>query len=95
MTGYQSVQVSPDGEDYITDYERPTVDDVWAAVNDQGSRWFFYPIVFVVTAGGSGIERKRIVSAPEAFDYLEGCTVRTAMREIAHDPDYIRAVLSC
>jgi len=59
MTAYQSVQVSPDGQDYITDHRAATVSDVWEAVNDQGSRWYFYPIPFVITATGGPIMRKR------------------------------------
>jgi hypothetical protein len=82
---YQSVQISPDGADYITDYSAATVAEVWDLVNDQGSRWYFYPLPFVVTATPGRIERKRIVSACDGFEWLQGCTVHTAMREIAAD----------
>lgn len=92
--GYQSVQISPDGGDFVTDYCEATVDGVWGRVEDQGSRWYFYPLVFVVTASAGRVERKRIVDAPEPFEYLKGCTVRTAMREIAADPEYVGMVLS-
>lgn len=94
MRGYQSLQVSPDGEDFITDYRCATIAEVWDLVNDQGSRWFFYPIPFVVTDGGSGILRKRIVAAPDGFEYLNGCTVKTAMQEIARNPEYVTAMMS-
>lgn len=93
MAGYQSLQVSPDGEDYITDYQEPTVDAVWDRIADQGSRWYFYPLPFVITAGGSGIPRKRIIAAPDGFEHLRGLTVRTAMRAIAEDTDYVGAML--
>jgi len=91
---YQSVQISPDGEDYITDHKHNTVVEVWDAVNDQGSKWFFYPLPFVVTATGGPILRKRIVSTCDGFEHLKGCTVRTAMQEIAHDHEYVAAILS-
>ena len=80
---YMSVQMSPDGEDYVTDYCEDSVSGVWSAVGDQGSRWYFYPLPFVVTAAPGDVSRKRIVSACEGFEYLEGLTVKTAMREIA------------
>lgn len=100
---YQSLQISPDGQDFITDYERPTVAEVWELVNDQGSRWFFYPIPFVITAGkiagsrdtrAARIGRKRIVSACDGFEHLEGLTVASAMREIADNPEEVAFVLS-
>jgi hypothetical protein len=94
MAGYQSLQVSPDGKDYITDHARPTVADVWDAVSDQGSRWYFYPIPFVVTAGNAGIYRKRIIGAPDGFRHLEGMTVHKAMCEIENDSEYVSAILA-
>lgn len=93
MTAYQAVLISPDGDDYVTDHRAATVAEVWELVANQGSRWYFYPIPFVVTAGGTGIERKRIVAAPDGFEHLRGVTVRTAMREIANDPEYVEAML--
>jgi len=94
MTAYQSVQVSPDGQDYITDHRAATIADVWEAVNDQGSRWYFYPIPFVITATGGPIMRKRIVDTPYGFEHLRGCTVRTAMLDIAADPAYVEEIIA-
>lgn len=91
---YQSLQVSPDGLGMVTDYCEDSIEDVWDRVNDQGSRWFFYPLPFVITAGGGDLWRKRIVSACEPFAHLEGRTVATAVVAIAQDPDYVAAVLS-
>lgn len=93
MTRYQAVLIAPDGGDYVTDHKRDTVGDVWDAVNDQGSKWFFYPLPFVVTATGGPIMRKRIVSACDGFEWLQGCTVKTAMHEIAHDREYVAGIL--
>ena len=93
MTAYQSVQISPDGLDYITDYRAGSVEEIWDLVNDQGSRWFFYPLPFVITATAGQIERKRIVSACDGFHHLEGMTVSGAMREIASDPVLVEAFI--
>lgn len=91
---YQSLQISPDGLDMVTDYCEASVEAVWHRVEDQGSRWFFYPLPFVVTACAGDLWRKRIVSACEPFAHLEGRTVATAVVAIAQDPDYVAAVLS-
>jgi len=90
MTAYQSIQFADDG-DYITDYNEPTAEDVWERVNDQGSRWYFYPYPFVITAktgsdfprSHGSIERKRIVSACDGFDWAVGLTVASVAREFA------------
>lgn len=92
--GYQSLQVSPDGIDYITDHDRATVQDVWEAIDDQGSKWYFYPIPLVITGGRSGILRKRIIAAPDGFRHLEGLTVHRAMHDIEHDREYVEAILA-
>lgn len=94
MTRYQSIQFSPDGKDYILDYNEATKEKVWHRVNDQGSKWFFYPLPFLITAGNTGIERKRIIEAPDAFQHLEGMSVAAAARAIADDRDYVQMILS-
>ena len=43
---YQSILFAPDGE-YQKDNKRNTIEVVWEAVNDMGSRWIFYPIAVV------------------------------------------------
>jgi len=90
MTAYQSIQLADDG-DYVTDYNAPTIEDVWDLVNDQGSRWYFYPYPFVITAKADSdyprshgsIGRKRIVSACDGYDWAVGLTVATVAREFA------------
>ena len=59
--------MSFDGE-YKT--ERPEfddLDDAWEYSNDLGSKWYFYPFRFVVTASG-----KTIKEAPFPLDHLKG-----------------------
>ncbi len=48
MTRYKALLVAPDG-DYVTDYHGSrSIDEVWVQLAAMGSRWFFYPIRFVV-----------------------------------------------
>jgi len=52
-----------------------TVDDAWARSNDMGSRWYFYPFHFVVSASG-----KTIIDAPELLEWTKGRRVNTVQR---------------
>ncbi|MCR4290497.1 MAG: hypothetical protein NUV86_09595 [Candidatus Scalindua sp.] len=45
---YRSLHFTIDGENWVFDNERKTVQEVWESVNDMGSRWIFYPIPFVI-----------------------------------------------
>lgn len=67
MSGYQAVLMAPDG-DYVTDYSADTVEGVWEAANEGGSRWCLYPFAAVVE-GGAVADDSRIV---EAADFYEG-----------------------
>ena len=78
---YQSIQFAPDG-DYVTDYQSDSVAGIWDIVNDQGSRWYFYPIPFVITNGGN-VKRKRILSCPDGFGHFHGRTVATVNHHLA------------
>ena len=61
---YQAILFSPDG-DFVTDaHNTESIEKVWERVNDWGSRWFFYPFVFVTTEN-----KGRIVDCPD-FPYL-------------------------
>lgn len=87
---YSAILMALDGAT-VEDYEAPTVDEVWDLFNDAGSRWFFYPIPFVVRAGES--DRRRIVAAARGFEQFEGCAISTVSREIAADQEYWSAEL--
>lgn len=80
---YKLICMSFDG-DHVT--ERPefeTVEATWEHDNDMGSRWYFYPFHFVVTASGC-----TIVDAPFPLEYLERRRVRTVAHLFeAHSKD--------
>ena len=76
MNTYKAILFHPEG-DFVTDFsERKTKEDVWSMVNDMGSRWIFYPIVFVATD-------KRIVDTPEGLEFLKGKTIKTVQKYLA------------
>lgn len=92
---YKAVLFTPDGQEWVTDYGDETVAGVWENVESGGSRWFFYPIVAIITdRGPMTLDTQRIVDAPEAFSDMKGHTIRVAARMIAADPEYVAAILS-
>jgi hypothetical protein len=95
VTKYKSIQFAPDG-DWITDYRGcASVEEVKEIVADQGSRWIFYPFPAVIVDHGEITkDTQRIVDACEPFEYLRGRTIRTMSREIAAQPELVKAVLS-
>jgi hypothetical protein len=84
-TRYHAVLFAPDG-DYVTDYDRNTVEEVWEAINDQGSRWIFYPIPFVIRNHRTTWDAS-IVSCPDLPNdmllWLRGRAVKTIARMLA------------
>jgi hypothetical protein len=66
--------------DYVTDHPRgqdvfECVKDAWEWENDMGSRWFFYPFRFVVTASGETVK-----DAPDELFWLKGKLVKTIVK---------------
>ena len=73
---YKAILFHPEG-DFVTDfYNKQTKQDVWDLVNDMGSRWIFYPIVFVATD-------KTIVDTPEGLEHLKGKRISTVKKYLA------------
>ncbi len=83
MTKYTSIQFAPDG-DFITDYKADTVAEIEDICADQGSRWYFYPLPFVIRdpRPTQEILHMRIKAACHPFEYLIGKTVETARAEV-------------
>jgi len=73
---YKAILFHPAG-DFVTDFrDRTSKDKVWEAVADMGSRWIFYPLVFVSTD-------KTIVDTPEGMEYLKGKRITTVKKYLA------------
>jgi len=91
---YRSLQISADGEAYIFDYEGDKK-QIWSSVADQGSKWFFYPLPFIVkNEYGMDFQYKRIIEACNGLEFLQGKTIRTAIKWIKENQEYIMGLLS-
>ena len=53
---FKLLVMSFDGATQLENPDFKTVDDAWEHSNNLGSRWFFYPFHFVVTASGKTIK---------------------------------------
>lgn len=71
---YQAILVAPDG-DYVTDHEYETPDEVMEAINNQGSRWIFYPFAAVI----------KTVPHPRTADAVDSAVV-VDICDIHHEP---------
>lgn len=90
---YRTMQVSLDGA-YIFDYSSDSKEKLWEAVNEQGSKWFFYPLPFIVkNEYGMNFQYKKIIDAPYGFEFLRGKTIRKAIEYIKKHADEIQAYL--
>jgi hypothetical protein len=89
---YKAILFHPEG-DYVTDYrDTPTKEEVWERINDQGSRWIFYPLPFVCTD-------KTVVDTPEQLEFLKGKRIKTVQAYLsdvwkAGDQDFICNAIS-
>lgn len=77
---YQLIVMSFDGEYRTEGRDFPTVEAAWEHSDGVGSRWFFYPIHFVVSESGktiidypAGLEefcRRRVSTVSKVFEEL-------------------------
>ena len=90
---YKAVLFSPDGEDMVTDYESNSIDEVWELAGNAGSRWFFYPIIGVIRNNNTNTARNIILDAADEFGFIKNVSVKTAMKLIANNKDYVEDTL--
>lgn len=73
---YKAILFAPDG-DYVTDFiNSKTKEEVEEKLENMGSRWFFYPIQFVVTNNNT------IVATPYRLDFLNKRKLNTVIKWI-------------
>jgi hypothetical protein len=93
VTRYQAILFAAEG-DHVTDYHGcETIEQVWDLVNDQGSRWYFYPLPFVITDSGNVSDAQRIVGTPDGFEDYHGRTIGTVRRELEAQGDAYERML--
>ncbi len=71
-TIYSAICFASDG-DYVRDFYSDSKEYISEKIENMGSRWFFYPFVFIAT-------EKTIVETPECLEFLNGKRVKTVER---------------
>jgi hypothetical protein len=78
-TIYSAICFTSDG-DYVRDFYSDSKEFISEEIENMGSRWFFYPFVFIAT-------EKTIVEAPECLEFLNGKRVKTVERFFKENKD--------
>ena len=71
-TIYSAICFAPDGE-RVRDFYSDSKDSVLHEIENMGSRWIFYPFVFIAT-------EKTIVDTPDCLEFLKGKRIKTVER---------------
>ena len=91
---YKAALFATDGE-WVTDYRVSTIQEVWNAHNNAGSRWFFYPIAVVIADHGTlTTATQRIVDAPDLLADFKGKSLNTLSKFIKENPDWVAQILT-
>ncbi len=92
---YQVLLISTDGEDYKLDCkDSKSIDEAWENCGNLGSKWFFYPICFVIKDNGGLSYKQEIIDSCDMLLNLKGESVKTAMQYIKDNQDEVMAMLS-
>jgi len=70
--------MSFDGDTQLERPEFETIEDAWNYANDVGSKWYFYPFVFIVTNSG-----KTIKEGIFPLEFLMNSRVKTVSRRFS------------
>jgi len=94
MTKYEALLVAPDG-DFMPDFGEDTIEKVQNDLANMGSKWIFYPYVFIIRTSKTykpsdltsynienNLKKKKIVDAPEPLEFMKGWTVGRAIKKI-------------
>ena len=84
-TIYSAICFAPDGE-YVRDFYSDSKESISEDINNMGSRWFFYPFVFIAT-------EKTIVEAPNCLEFLNGKRIKTVERFFKENEDIVIEML--
>lgn len=95
---YKAILFSPDG-DWVTDYYGcKTKEEVLDLIDNQGSKWIFYPLYFVIVDHSDKdklhkIGKYRIVGAPPLWNDCIGKTIKSIERYLENLTDFEREEL--
>jgi len=83
MVKYEALLVAPNGA-FVTDFKEDSIEKVQEDLADKGSKWFFYPYEFIIEVHkGLNILKRKIIDAPEGFEFMKGWTVGRVIKRIA------------
>lgn len=81
---YKAILFARDG-DWVTDFSESSKEEVYARIYNMGSRWYFYPVVFLIKDHGNfTTDKQRIVDVPDDPIYAPflGKQIRTVSHMI-------------
>ena len=78
-TIYSAICFAPDGE-HVRDFYSDSKESISEKIENMGSRWFFYPFVFIAT-------EKTIVEAPNCLEFLNRKRVKTVEQFFKENED--------
>ena len=78
-TIYSAICFAPDGE-HVRDFYSDSKEYISEKIENMGSRWFFYPFVFIAT-------EKTIVEAPNCLEFLNGKRIKTVEQFFKENED--------
>lgn len=98
---YMALLISNDGKEFVTDFSEfhcNSINDVWEYIANFGSKWYFYPIPFVIKANAFTGTNQRIIDIPDnmihdGFD-MRNKSIKSVMQWIQDNQPYINMILS-
>ena len=100
---YKVLLISSDGESYVMDFHGSySVSEAWKKDLNSGSRWFLYPLHFVIVDKTNTITcrntllRQRVIGVPYfygMFDGLKNKTIATLLQFIQENKSEIEQLI--
>lgn len=80
---YRAILFAPDGE-WVSDYPSSSIDEIKKQLENQGSRWIFYPIHGIIRVKSKNFisTTNRIVEMATPLENLKGRAIKTASKYI-------------
>jgi hypothetical protein len=100
---YKILLVTTDGKSFVTDFHKSkSVSEAWKSDLNSGSRWFFYPLHFVIVDKANIISckntllRQRVIDVPyfySMFEEFKGSTIASLLQFIKENKAEIERLI--